>query len=74
MGTKLVIVESPAKAKTINNYLGKDFTVLASFANTVDRCPRCKAGIMRMIEVRMPWARAVAWPSVTLRVPQMDTS
>ncbi len=43
-------------------------------ANTVDRCPRCKAGIMRMIEVRMPWARAVAWPSVTLRVPQMDTS
>jgi len=43
-------------------------------ANTVDRCPRCKAGIMRMIEVLMPWARAVAWRGVTLRVPQMDTS
>jgi DNA topoisomerase-1 len=26
----VVVVESPAKAKTINKYLGKDFTVLAS--------------------------------------------
>ena len=32
----VVIVESPAKAKTINRYLGKDFTVLASFGHIRD--------------------------------------
>lgn len=33
---KLVIVESPAKAKTINNYLGNDYEVLASFGHVRD--------------------------------------
>ncbi|HQZ13110.1 MAG TPA: type I DNA topoisomerase [Devosia sp.] len=33
---KLVIVESPAKAKTINNYLGRDYEVLASFGHVRD--------------------------------------
>ncbi|GHF25761.1 DNA topoisomerase 1 [Kordiimonas sediminis] len=32
----VVIVESPAKAKTINKYLGKDFKVLASFGHVRD--------------------------------------
>jgi len=32
----VVVVESPAKAKTINKYLGKDFTVLASFGHVRD--------------------------------------
>ena len=32
----LVIVESPAKAKTINKYLGSDYTVLASFGHIRD--------------------------------------
>jgi len=32
----VVIVESPSKAKTINKYLGKDFTVLASYGHVRD--------------------------------------
>ena len=32
----LVIVESPAKAKTINKYLGKDYVVLASYGHIRD--------------------------------------
>ncbi|MGQ3111979.1 MAG: toprim domain-containing protein, partial [Brevundimonas sp.] len=32
----LVIVESPAKAKTINKYLGSDFEVLASYGHIRD--------------------------------------
>jgi DNA topoisomerase-1 len=34
--SKLVIVESPAKAKTIERYLGKDFTVMASMGHLRD--------------------------------------
>jgi DNA topoisomerase I len=33
---KVVIVESPAKAKTINKYLGKDYSVYASFGHVRD--------------------------------------
>ncbi|MEN0000592.1 MAG: toprim domain-containing protein, partial [Pseudomonadota bacterium] len=33
---EVVVVESPAKAKTINKYLGKDYTVLASFGHVRD--------------------------------------
>jgi DNA topoisomerase-1 len=36
MSRSLVIVESPAKAKTINKYLGKDFQVEASFGHIMD--------------------------------------
>ena len=32
----LVIVESPAKAKTINKYLGNDYKVLASYGHIRD--------------------------------------
>ena len=32
----VVVVESPAKARTINQYLGKDFTVLASYGHVRD--------------------------------------
>ncbi len=36
----VVVVESPAKAKTINKYLGSDYTVLASYGHVRDLPPK----------------------------------
>ncbi|HUJ41926.1 MAG TPA: type I DNA topoisomerase, partial [Candidatus Acidoferrales bacterium] len=45
MARSLVIVESPAKAKTINKYLGRDYIVKASYGHVMD-LPRKEIGIL----------------------------
>jgi len=44
MAKSLVIVESPAKARTINRFLGRDFTVMASVGHVKD-LPKSKLGV-----------------------------
>ena len=44
MGEKLVIVESPAKAKTIERFLGEGYTVRSSFGHICD-LPKTSLGI-----------------------------
>jgi DNA topoisomerase-1 len=40
MPKNLIVVESPAKAKTMSKYLGKDFTALASYGHVRDLLPK----------------------------------
>ena len=45
MARSLVIVESPAKAKTINKYLGRDYSVKASYGHVMD-LPKKTLGVL----------------------------
>ena len=60
MAKNLVIVESPAKAKTIENYLGKDFVVKSSFGHVRDLAKKGEA-----IDIEFP-------TSVDLEVTESD--
>ena len=40
MASNVVVVESPAKAKTIGKYLGKDYEILASYGHVRDLVPK----------------------------------
>lgn len=55
MGHSVVIVESPAKAKTINKYLGKDYTVLASYGHVRD-LPAKDGSVLPDEDFSMSWA------------------
>src|SRR4249919_720824 len=54
-GRRLVIVESPAKAKTISGYLGKGYTVESSIGHIRD-LPRNAADVPKRFKAE-PWAR-----------------
>ncbi len=51
---QVVVVESPAKAKTINKYLGGDFTVLASFGHVRD-LPSKEGSVLPDDDFAMSW-------------------
>src|SRR5829696_6029566 len=51
---KVLVVESPAKAKTINKYLGKDYEVLASFGHVRD-LPAKDGSVDPDADFRMVW-------------------
>ncbi len=50
----LVVVESPAKAKTINKYLGSDYTVLASYGHVRD-LPSKDGSVLPDEDFAMSW-------------------
>jgi DNA topoisomerase-1 len=51
----VVVVESPAKAKTINKYLGKNYKVLASFGHVRD-LPAKDGSVKPDDDFAMSWA------------------
>src|SRR6202012_434119 len=51
---KVVVVESPAKAKTINKYLGDDYKVLASFGHVRDLPPK-DGSVRPEDDFAIPW-------------------
>lgn len=63
----VVIVESPAKAKTINKYLGKDYKVLASFGHIRDLSPK-NGSVLPEEDFAMKWEIS---PATTKRLSEI---
>ena len=63
---KLVIVESPAKAKTINKYLGSDYKVLASFGHIRD-LPSKDGSVQPDHDFAMSWELSFSRIPLSLR-------
>jgi DNA topoisomerase IA len=66
----VVVVESPAKAKTINKYLGPDYTVLASYGHVRDLPAKDGSvdpehGFRDALGGRRPTAASMSRPSPT---------
>ena len=84
MGRSLVIVESPAKAKTINKYLGKDFVVKSSFGHIRDlpssggeeaegeKRPKAKATAKKVTETQRIAAKAIRAHAALVRRMGVD--
>ena len=71
MARSLVIVESPAKAKTINKYLGRNYSVKASYGHVMD-LPKKSIGILLPPE---PNGKKIGWKSVKgklVRTPRSE--
>ena len=52
--SSVVVVESPAKAKTINKYLGRNYTVLASYGHIRD-LPAKDGSVDPNADFKMVW-------------------
>ena len=70
MAENLVVVESPAKAKTINKFLGKNFLVKASMGHIKD-LPKSKLGVDQAGALVEHTLAAIATGLVALGVRQL---
>ncbi len=70
MASNVVIVESPAKAKTINKYLGDDYIVIASYGHIRD-LPSKDGAIDTDNDFAMKWAMS---PSGTKRMTEIKSA
>ena len=71
--SNLVIVESPAKAKTIQKYLGKDYDVVASMGHIRD-LPKSRLGVSGgAVPRRLTFQISIASVPATIRAsPEPD--
>ena len=76
MGSQLLIVESPAKAKTIEKFLGKDFKVKSSFGHIRDLAKKNLGIDMRdgfIPEYEIPQSKAVIVKELKTLADQAQT-